>query len=552
MTLNNSRLQKIELALTPKQAVLAYRIEARKLFKTADEEARWLCNPQNMAKVHKRWENVDAEIKRAMKGQAQQDIQRAIRQSRRDICLLLGLHQTVNFWVQEDEAHYNMLNAYLMKQVNTFLNEKSVSDDFIQAIQYLEKVPYPLDRETAQIARGIIDHAVHDLCITDNQVADWLRGSENKSKAYKRFLEAVQDLVKEGKVQGGKLVNLSPASIIGFYSAPLIDGEWLDQALAEMAEWGALLEQKGYEFKQADDDHPLAMNLFYSADAEWDGKDVPQALSRPELGSIQDEVRRNWQLYPGESKIIDGRPYIRLTEYLQWDKRYNNGEFEIEDGVLTTSWNRWVESHHGDALLAGIPVDKLDYWFDKTSFTVCDTVSDAMVKQEERKAQIASMRKWIVNQYETAGEYEMDRHCYGMARRILPMDNEPFKTKISTWKNSITTFLKTHYITLGAIQWIENHYFDGYPLLYGEFSTKLQLRLQHLEGLVGFYNDHMRQWLAWRASSIEEVSHEALRAEAALGVSTMADSMVMKTKAKVLDEMGYEDQARDLYTKMMD
>jgi len=59
-------------------------------------------------------------------------------------------------------------------------------------------------------------------------------------------VNALRELVNSGQVQAGAIVHLETIPIPFLRDAPLIDGQWLDRRLAELAEWGMLLQSKGY------------------------------------------------------------------------------------------------------------------------------------------------------------------------------------------------------------------------------------------------------------------------------------------------------------------
>ena len=48
--------------------------------------------------------------------------------------------------------------------------------------------------------------------------------------------------------------------------APLIEGKWLHRYVAELALWGALLRDKGYQMQRKDEDHLLALSTFIRED----------------------------------------------------------------------------------------------------------------------------------------------------------------------------------------------------------------------------------------------------------------------------------------------
>ncbi len=56
-----------------------------------------------------------------------------------------------------------------------------------------------------------------------------------------------------------------------------------------------------------------------------------------------------------------------------------------------------------------MPLERLEYKFDRAFFVACERAIDAIVEQERRRSHITAMRHWIVNQYETEDEEAFDR-----------------------------------------------------------------------------------------------------------------------------------------------
>ncbi len=550
----NRRIQKIALSLTPKQAVLDRLAENHRQFNRMEELVCWLSKPENLALLHNRWRQVEEETREALKGQTKETIQRACRQARQEMAFLLALHQTINFTILEEDSSQQLMLAHLASRLQFYTREHLVSMNMSRLIGRTARMPYPLDQEMAGVACGIIRHAVHSLSITDHQLEEWLSSEEDTPMAYGQFKKAAQELIKDKKLVAGKTVSLSAIPVMGFRTVPVVEGEWVDQVLVELAEWGALLEEKGYQVKRPDDEHPLAMDLYYPEDAVWDQETLPEAIPWLALFREREKVRANWQHFHGEIRHFDDRPYIRLEDYIQWKKRLYRGEFDVEEGVLIRSWNDWLASSHGNVELAGIPVDKLDYWFHLAYFVVCETALDALVRQEERQGWIESMRQFIVNRYEASAEYDPVRYISGIGERCLPVDNKTFKEKIMDWKQSACGFLLKQYVNQEAIRLIQGQYFDGQSMLFRVEQQRLNQRLERTERLAEVFNLSLAEFLDDGVQERENqsaIQPETLKMQARQAAFTMAKGMVVRAKAQALEQLGRDTEAQEIYRQML-
>src|SRR5918992_3617103 len=96
MTSSKRRLDKLQVSLTPKQAILLWMEEAHQ-YDTMEQYARSLKGGPNSA-----WplatlpEQVAVGVQQALKGQAREGVSRGMRQAVRDVLFLFHLHQQVN------------------------------------------------------------------------------------------------------------------------------------------------------------------------------------------------------------------------------------------------------------------------------------------------------------------------------------------------------------------------------------------------------------------------------------------------------------------------
>ena len=78
----------------------------------------------------------------------------------------------------------------------------------------------------------------------------------------------VRQLVDQGAVKQGWVIRLDTVPMAFLQTTPLLDGEWIDAHVVELAEWGALLQKKKYVFRYADDNSPFAWERIGKATEE--------------------------------------------------------------------------------------------------------------------------------------------------------------------------------------------------------------------------------------------------------------------------------------------
>ena len=92
----DKRLDKVEGALTPKQAVMLWLDEIRP-HKNARDYIRFLdSQPKSEAPITRLTYQIDEAVRESMKGQHKDTVQRAARRAVRDVVFLIKLHHQVN------------------------------------------------------------------------------------------------------------------------------------------------------------------------------------------------------------------------------------------------------------------------------------------------------------------------------------------------------------------------------------------------------------------------------------------------------------------------
>ena len=137
----------------------------------------------------------------------------------------------------------------------------------------------------------------------------------------------------------------------------------------EFAESGALLRERGIDFELSEP-HPLAP-LRPCRRNEIPGVQKADVVSEDEVTSARKEAVARLSTFTGRTKKINGRPYFHLDDYQAWSERKAGDDLEVTEGVVTASWNAWVETSGNDPQLAGISVSKLDPGLKEEDYFVC-------------------------------------------------------------------------------------------------------------------------------------------------------------------------------------
>ena len=121
---------------------------------------------------------------------------------------------------------------------------------------------------------------------------------------------------------------------------PLIDGEWIDRYIVELAEWGARLIEKGLLAEESADNHPMAWHRIIDP---GDGLDAAVSMK------LWQQSRKHLAGFSGGTEAIDGRPYLSFADYLKWKGRRNRGNLKsgIRTGLVMSLWNLWVDGQGG-------------------------------------------------------------------------------------------------------------------------------------------------------------------------------------------------------------
>jgi hypothetical protein len=568
MTLNK-RLDKVERLLTPKQAVVLWLQEIQQ-YPNALEYARFLRGqPDTVAPLYKITKQISQITRDSMKGQPQQVVENAVYRARRYVCFLVKLQLQVNGYQMTEERVWSIVFAYLESSLRAITWQNSYlrlrSD---MPAMYSRVIPYPLDSETAAAVKAAIQNDVttwEDFENGDN-LDEWFnqylldRGekeisdgaftfvdgkfkpnvtAENEKDVrqlfkddieferfkaghdytklwatikdadydayYGQMVYAIHQLLNSGEVKAGSSPWLETVPILFLQLATLIDGEWLDRHVLMLAEVGAIAAGKGYEVKKTNDEHPLAWPRFL------DGNGTE--ISQEEINGLCRQADRHLKKFPGRRKKINGRPYLHFEDYRSWRGRKvkTNLRCCVSAGFLTASWNAWIDAQGGKPTMAGVPVNRLEYWLEEQDYMVCPDGVEGQLKRRES----------LLNVMDNAGLEQMNGEA-------------------DFWKQMAGASLTNLYAFQQAVITIRQRYFDGVELLFPDLDRSLADLIKHTEELIISFNDQVIR------KSEDKINIEALRQEADKVVAERISYIVDMAKAEALDAMGENRAAVEL------
>lgn len=496
----------------------------------------------------------------------------AVRRELRDLLFLFHLHKRVNTFFMDEQRAWDPLKAALAEGVHGMVVESLLRDLMVENAYCVNfETSYPLDPDTAAAVGAAIRHHVTTWEQLDEEgtLVDWLfnhlvaegatelpensyefrdgkwcprlepdnekevracfkedaefekfRSGEDYSYGlasitdaefnahHESMVAAIHQLVDSGKVQSGVVVHLETVPVPCLQEASLVEGEWLDRYIAELAEWGILLRGKGYGLRQEENAHLLATVAFDPTDK----KDADQ----PDIQALRRRATHNMAKFPGRTKKVEGRLHLRFEDYRtsRGRKAKVDRRSGVKKGLVTTSWNQWIGSQDGGvATLTGVPVASLGCYMKGYSY---HTGSDVAEEIRQREQLLESMRGW----------------------RQKP---ERQAQMAQNWKNTFEMFLGELYAFQQAVASISQRYFDGHDVLFPDPARELAEVVGGTEAIVADLKQELE-----RTGQQVVIDLEAMRKGSGKDAAHRIDYLVDMAKAEALDRLGEQRAAIDL------
>ncbi|MCL2149318.1 MAG: hypothetical protein FWH51_00015 [Dehalococcoidia bacterium] len=412
-------------------------------------------------------------------------------------------HVTVWDGLEEEEMLDEWLRGHLHNQGETSLPDSSYK--YGSGGRYLPNLTGDNEQET----RACFDEQAEFERFKSGE--DYTNGlSTMKDAIYgkqlKRMVSKFHALLKTGKVLSGRTIFIRAVPIPFLKEVPLVQGEWIDCYVAELAELGAMLENKGYEATKIDG-HELAWPQ-YSRRGE-------STISWEELMVLWQKARRKIGKFQGRTQEIDGRLCISFSDFCSWSG-YLRGEDltqNIYDGFVTGSWNDWLDSGDSPGSLSGIVAHKLHLSVSEASFAVYYDSLAPRLKQ-----------RTIYSAHKNPGEA-----CLRQAT--------------AEWREQAEEVLIELIAFEQAVAKIDQHYYAGEGVLFYDYANNLKSCVEELKALIDVFNDEP-EMLSEDPLDIKFVLKEAERM-----ASVKLAQLIDLAKVEVLTILGESQSAANIVAR---
>src|SRR5262249_33812207 len=138
------------------------------------------------------------------------------------------------------------------------------------------------------------------------------------------------------------------------------------------------------------------------------GEQESHVVGEAELESLRSETAVRLSKFPGGTKTINGRLYFHLDDYRAWSERATDGDLQIIEGVVTQSWNAWVDAAGDQPELIGVPVHKLEVLVDEADFFPCNDPE----RQRRREESVSLIRMSMADRKEISDISRLLGECW--------------------------------------------------------------------------------------------------------------------------------------------
>jgi hypothetical protein len=276
-------------------------------------------------------------------------------------------------------------------------------------------------------------------------------------------------------------------------------------------EWGALLKANGYQLKE--ECLPLIVMARY---LQSDGKEA----SREEIQKFQEKARKNLAKFTGRTRKIDKREFLHFQDYYIWPGRKvkNDLKSEGEKGLVTASWNQWVQGQ--GPKVNDITVKPLQYPVDEQDYYVCNSGTEEALHR--RNEILEDARRWRYKEENKLG-------------------------LIKNWKTVFEIHLADLYIYRQAITTIRQNYFDGLPILFQDLAGDMEGIITNTEELATKFNELYVDLFHLS----DRLDLEAIRQDAGQQRKYRLSYIIDMAKAEALDSLGEREEGVKLVERYL-
>ena len=374
-----------------------------------------------------------------------------------------------------------------------------------------------------QIRKLFVDYDAYSDFISGRDFSYGL--ADVRDEEFNRVVTSVvgelRKLTEGGEIQAARQVCLSSVPVPFLKTVTVVDNEWIDRHVVELAEFVCLLLEHGYAIQEGRDTHPLAWPLISAPDGAEENLDAIRATAAASLAA-----------FPGRMTLIDGRPFLNVTDYLAWPGRKLREKFEFEEGFFLASFNAWAEKNKliGRLELNGISAESIPCAITASKLVVC---SDASLEQAARAEVIETLFA------RSAGGSKFDDQAEILGAHALQ-----------------TLTVKA------VIEYIETKFFEGHGVLWESSAGELEAHVKTVHDLALMHTAHdfanrelhagEKRFQAGEPSDRRRRSELDLdRLKQSIDPREQAKSLIVQAKAEALHFMGGFQSAREFLSSML-
>ena len=544
----NRRLKDLDDYLSPTDIVLRQLREMARLRSMTEYLASLKDGPTSDWPLKRMIRQAQRAVEKSMKGMPSDAIGERVREAVRDVLFLWHLYLKLNDRIKVGLRVAQPTIAWLYSEYRHILLYRQLSDasrDF----------PFPLDPQTAPAVDAALANQVQSWASLGDAstIVDWPYEvnqpdkvgdedfDESRARAYRKVERGLRRLVRSKDIAAGKLVSLPAVPIPFLRNAPLIEGRWGDATVLELAEFGIILQDRGWTPRGSDDSHPLAFDEFTRADAEGEFSSIDDAAWHDARHAATDRVRA----YPGRRRAFHGRDYVNLAPYQKWRARTVGARLDAstENGFVVPSGNNWVKNRGPNAVLSGCWVGPINSVVDPDMWFVHDSHT-ARRLQTARIKLFAKLRSSALD-------------------RKISTEEEA----VSRWRRLAEDAIALIEGLAAAVERIRDTHFRGNEIVQTEYAQclhayrtalRLNLRLfdsewEHGDPVQAYFDDrHRPQDRQTAYSPRERDSIERIEERIVLFAERMAHAILREAQYEALKSVGDRAAANRLLDQVLD
>lgn len=200
----------------------------------------------------------------------------------------------------------------------------------------------------------------------------WLAGTEYNRRlaavrnaeydeVHKPLLQMVQRYADDYGMWGSQLrLECIPFGNGFAKRVPIVEQQWIDLQAIVLAEFGATLMKERFHRLPALDTHPIAWDRFFRPGTTWRDITTNKRISISQLDEEYRKVEKSIDRWKTKTRQIDGRPFVRLDDYIAWRGRKVRGDLNdarvLNKGIVQQQWNDFVCGGDAAELKAKTPI----------------------------------------------------------------------------------------------------------------------------------------------------------------------------------------------------